>query len=239
MNSVCIATYNGEKFIEAQLRSILSQLRAEDEVIVSDDGSTDKTLDIIASFDDKRIKVLHSQYHCVRDNFANALQHTRGEIIFLSDQDDVWLEGKYDACIEALRNVDLVCTNSKMTDENMTIVNENFFSLYHSGRGILKNIFNNTYYGSCMAFRRTLLEYALPLPPTKEIGHDVWLGLVAEMIGKTLFIKKPYLLYRRHDGTSTKTTSLLNRSKRPIWKKVWNRIVLLYYVCKFRIQYAR
>ncbi len=239
MNSVCIATYNGEKFIEAQLRSILAQLRADDEVIVSDDGSTDRTLDIIASLRDKRIIVLGNRSHSVKGNFENALRHAQGETIFLSDQDDVWLDGKYDACIEALKTVDLVCTNSKITDENLNIVNENFFSLYHSGRGVLKNALNNTYYGSCMAFRRTLLNYALPFPKTQEIGHDIWLGLVAEITGTTLFIEKPYLLYRRHSGTSTQTTSLWRRSKRSIWRKIWSRIVVIYYVCKFRIQYAR
>ena len=73
MNSVCVATYNGEPFIEQQLRSILAQIADDDEVIISDDGSTDRTLEIIGSIGDKRIRVVHSTAHYFRDNFANAL----------------------------------------------------------------------------------------------------------------------------------------------------------------------
>ncbi|MGN0227452.1 MAG: glycosyltransferase [Paludibacteraceae bacterium] len=238
MNSVCVATYNGERYIEAQLRSILAQIAASDEVIVSDDGSTDRTLEIIGSIGDKRIRVVHSTAHYFRDNFANALRHAKGEIIFLSDQDDVWLDGKYDRCIAELKNVDLVCTNAKETDKDLNVINEDFFSVYHSGTGILKNSLNNTYYGACMAFRRNVLNEALPFPDTHEIGHDVWLGLVAEMTGTVRFIDTPYLLYRRHAGTVTNTNHLLTRSNRPLWRKLWSRIIMLYYVCKFKIKHG-
>ena len=239
MKSVCIATYNGERYIEAQLRSILAQIEEDDEVVVSDDGSTDSTLEIIGSIGDKRIRVCHCEAHYFRDNFANALRHAKGELIFLSDQDDVWLPGKYERCVTELETADLVCTNAKETDEDLHVYNDDFFSVYHSGKGILKNSLNNTYYGACMAFRRRLLDDALPFPPTHEIGHDVWLGLVAEMTGKVRFIDTPYLLYRRHAGTVTQTNSLLTRSKRPLWRKIWSRVVVLYNVCIFKIKHER
>ena len=239
MNSVCVATYNGERYIEAQLRSILAQIEEDDEVVVSDDGSTDSTLEIIGSIGDKRIRVCHCEAHYFRDNFANALHHAKGELIFLSDQDDVWLPGKYERCVAELESADLVCTNAKETDEELNVYNEDFFSVYHSGKGILKNSLNNTYYGACMAFRRKLLEKALPFPQTREIGHDVWLGLVAEMTGTVRFIDTPYLLYRRHSGTVTQTSNLLTRSKRPLWRKIWNRVVMLYNVCKFKIKHGK
>ena len=239
MNSVCVATYNGEKYIAEQLRSILAQLPPEDEVIVSDDGSTDQTLAVIETLNDPRIRMVHNGTHYFRDNFENALRQAKGDIIFLSDQDDVWLPGKYERCLKELQDTDLVCTNSRLTDANLNVVVEDFFSIYHSGPGVFKNSINNTYYGACMAFHRSLLQYAMPFPQTHEIGHDIWLGLVAEMTGKVRFIDTPYLLYRRHELTATSTQSLWNRSRRPLWKKLWSRAVVLYHVCKFKRYYAK
>ena len=238
MNSVCVTTYNGERYIEQQLRSILEQIAADDEVIVSDDGSTDNTLKIVDSIGDKRIRIRHSSAHYFKDNFIEAMCEAKGDIIFLSDQDDVWLPGKYERCIKELEEVDLVCTNSEMTDGELNIIEPNFFSIYHSGPGVFKNALNNTYYGSCMAFRRSLLKAALPMPSTREIGHDIWLGLVAEMKGKVRFIDTPYLLYRRHEDAKTSTNGLLHRSKRPLWLKIWSRVVVLYYVSKFKLNHG-
>ena len=103
--SVCMATYNGERYIRQQIDSILSQLELSDELIISDDGSTDSTLEIIKSYHDIRIKVFHHQQSAshnksyqtninVTANFENALRHSKGEYVFLSDQDDIWVHNK-------------------------------------------------------------------------------------------------------------------------------------------------
>lgn len=239
MNSVCIATYNGERHIEEQLRSILVQIAPEDEVIVSDDGSDDNTLAVIDDIGDSRIRVVHSHARFFKDNFLNALRHAKGEIIFLSDQDDVWLPGKYERCVKELETADLVVTNSCLTDENLNIVNPDFFSVYHSRKGIIKNICLCTYYGACMAFRRNVLEAAMPFPVSREVSHDAWLGLVAEIVGEVRFLPEPYLLYRRHNATSTCTDNVWKRSNRPLWKKIYSRLVVLYNVCKFKLNYAK
>jgi glycosyltransferase involved in cell wall biosynthesis len=145
MNSICIATYNGEKYIHQQLTSILSQINIDDEVIISDDDSTDNTIEIIKSLNDKRIKIIHGGFHHFKWNFANALQHSKGEYIFLSDQDDIWIEGKYQACLNKLQKVDLICHNSSVVDENLNTIIPSFFDYYHSGAGIIKNSIKKLY----------------------------------------------------------------------------------------------
>ena len=90
MISVCMASYNGAIFIKQQAVSILNQLGLEDELIISDDGSKDNTLEILASLNDSRIKIYHhSAPHGVVSNFENAIKHASGDYIFLSDQDDI------------------------------------------------------------------------------------------------------------------------------------------------------
>ena len=104
MISVCIATYNGARYIGEQLASILKQLSAEDEVVVSDDGSTDGTLDIVRSFNDRRIRIVDGpRRHSPTLNFEWALRNAKGEYIFLADQDDVWLPDKLKAATDMLR----------------------------------------------------------------------------------------------------------------------------------------
>ncbi|EXY58193.1 glycosyltransferase, partial [Bacteroides fragilis] len=95
--SVCIATYNGEKFIVEQLKTILSQLTDFDEIIISDDHSSDCTLSLIRSFRDPRIKIyLNENDKGYTSNFENALKKATGEIIFIADQDDIWKKDKVD-----------------------------------------------------------------------------------------------------------------------------------------------
>ncbi len=237
MVSVCMATYNGEKFLREQLDSILVQLAPEDEIIISDDNSSDNTCSIIETYNDKRIRLLHNDMHSCKWNFAYALQHAHGDYIFFADQDDVWLAGKYDACLRELQQYDLVVTDSIVTDEHLIPLQASFFQYHHSRKGLLRNILKSCYYGSCMAFRRSVLDAALPFPQTKEIGHDIWIGLVAEMIGKVKFLPTPYIYYRRHETTETNPMgNLLTRSHRPLGAKVWSRMVVIKEVMNFYIR---
>ena len=168
MISVCMATYNGEKYIKEQLSSILSQLSEKDEIIVSDDSSTDKTVEIIESFQDKRIKILkNNKFRQPNLNFENALKYSKGDIIFLSDQDDVWIENKVEIILNQLKKYDLIVSDAFITNEKLNITNDSLFSEVNSNRGILKNIIKNTYYGCCMAFKRKVLKKALPFTKTR------------------------------------------------------------------------
>lgn len=236
--SVCLASYNGEEFILEQINSILQQIGELDEIIVSDDGSTDGTISIIRNLNDSRIKIVMNEGEKgYTPNFQNALREAVGDIIFISDQDDVWLPGKYDAVLENLRNYDLIVTNSMVTDEKLNVTNNSFFTIYNSGTGIFKNLICSTYYGCCMAFNRKVLDYSMPFPKNHEVAIDLWLGLVAEVVGKVKFVEKPYLLYRRSSNTVTQLGSLLSRSDRPFHMKIYKRAITLLAVLKLLVKY--
>ncbi len=237
MVSVCIATYNGEKFIKKQIESILIQLEADDEVIISDDKSTDNTIQIINSINDDRLKLYVNRNSSGRptENFQNALEKANGEYIFLADQDDIWLENKYHKLKNLLSIYDLVTSDSIVVDEDLNEIIPSFFANHGSRKGILRNAIKNSYFGSCMAFRSRILDYALPFPKSKEIGHDVWIGLIAEMTGKVFFYKEPLILYRRHSAAVT--SHGISRSKRSIIAKLFGRVIMMQHVFNFYIKH--
>ncbi|WDF54714.1 glycosyltransferase family 2 protein [Mucilaginibacter sp. KACC 22063] len=235
MVSVCLASYNGEKFIKEQIDSILIQLQPNDELIISDDSSTDNTVKVVRSIPDPRIKLYTSNnFRDPIKNFQNALSYAKGEYIFLSDQDDIWIENKYEEMINLLKDYDLAISDSIIVDEQLNTLHPSFFSYFKSGKGIIKNVIKSSYYGSCMAFRKTILDVALPFPDTKEIGHDLWIGLVAEMIGKVIFYKKPLILYRRHSNTFTPAN--VGKSKRRIYQMLLGRLIMFNELVKFYIR---
>lgn len=203
--SVCLASYNGEKYIKEQIESILLQLSSYDELIISDDGSTDKTIEIIEAINDKRIILLNHKkkqgkhgLESVSANFENALKQSTGEFIFLSDQDDVWNVNKVETCVEALKNNDLVLHDCEIVNEHMQILMPSYFVFNSSKKGIIRNMFKNSYLGCCMAFRRNIVEYVMPFA-NRQIPHDIWLGLNAELRGNVNFMRESLLKYRRHE----------------------------------------
>ena len=112
-----LATFNGEKYLQQQIESILIQLGDNDELIISDDGSSDQTLNIIESFSDKRIHIFHNKMnHGFIGNFENALRIATGDYIFLSDQDDVWSSDKLRISLQALEKADLIVHDAEMID---------------------------------------------------------------------------------------------------------------------------
>lgn len=198
--SICIATYNGEKYIKEQLDSILCQLNINDEIIVSDDSSTDRTLSIIESYNDDRIKILVNQkFHSPIYNFENAIKKATGQYIFLCDQDDIWLPNKVKSMMHYLSDYDLVVSNCMIVDADLRVISNSFFREISSGNGFWRNWVKNTYLGCCMAFNRSICSYILPFPQ-KIAMHDIWIGLSVELHGASLFLDQPLMLYRRHGG---------------------------------------
>lgn len=208
MISVCMATYNGSKFIREQLESILSQLPTDAEVVVADDGSTDDTLAIVNSFGDGRIRVLPPEKHLgVVYTYERALLASKGEFIFLADQDDIWLPGKVEKVLAALNDGDLVVHDAWMlrpsdTQGSPWVRSGMLSEIRPYTKGVFANWWKNSFTGCCMAFRRSILDRALPFPRNLPM-HDQWLGLVAEKFFRVSYVTEPLVEYRQHSGNAT------------------------------------
>ncbi|AEE16184.1 glycosyl transferase family 2 [Treponema brennaborense DSM 12168] len=236
MISVCMATYNGVRFIKEQLNSILAQLSADDELIISDDGSTDGTLEIIGSYKDDRIKLFHHKqnpsfseikycrnFYYTTSNFENALIHANGDYIFLSDQDDIWLPQKKDRMVSALRTADLVMSNFNIIDDDGNILKKAFYQTNPISNFTLLNIIKSKFIGCCMAFNKEVLRASLPFPE-KLLAHDYWIGLVSSQDYSFLFISEPLLNYRRFDSNVSSSTG---KSKNNFLFRIRFRLVIL------------
>jgi glycosyltransferase involved in cell wall biosynthesis len=219
--SVAMATYNGKKYVADQLDSILKQLNPEDEIIISDDSSNDGTFELLKSYQqkDKRISVYTNKNKGIISNFENAITNCNNEIIFLSDQDDIWLDNKVEIIKECFfdEKVTLVLSDCYVTDGELNIINDSFFEIRKTRIGIINNIIKNSYIGCAMAFRKELKSVILPIP--EEIPmHDSWIGILAEMYGKVLIIPDKLFYYRRHDSNATKIERS-NLIQMLIWRK--------------------
>ena len=212
MISVCVATHNGAQYIREQVMSILPQLGVNDEIIISDDGSTDDTLRVIESIADTRIKVFH--YQCQDSslpsaekatlNFHNALVHCEGEFIFLADQDDVWVENKVSIIMGYLKQYPYIVSDCYVTNADLKVVSETRFvkeeKIHYNKYAAL--ILSTPYQGSCAAFRREVLEKSLPFPQRLQ-SHDRWIGDVAAFFFSVKIIPEKLIYYRRHEGTTS------------------------------------
>jgi glycosyltransferase involved in cell wall biosynthesis len=202
-----MATFNGARYIERQIASILQQLGEDDELVVSDDGSTDETVAIVRGFGDPRIRILEGNtFHSPLRNFEHAVRHARGDTIVLSDQDDVWLDNKLPLVRRLFAGETarpyLVVLDAEIVDEEERALEPSVLEKLGAGPGLLKNLWTNRYLGCCMAFSRDLLDIALPFPEGVDM-HDIWLGQLCERVGTTAFVHVVTMRYRRHAGTAT------------------------------------
>jgi glycosyltransferase involved in cell wall biosynthesis len=202
-----MATFNGARYVREQVETILEQLEPGDELVVSDDSSSDDTVAIVRSFDDDRIRILEGNaFHSALRNFEHAVRHASGETIVLADQDDVWLPNKLPLVRELfagqVARPYLVVLDAEVVDDELRPLDPSVLAKLHAGPGLLKNLWTNRYLGCCMAFSRDLLEVALPFPGGVDM-HDIWLGQLCERVGTTAFVPVVTMRYRRHDATAT------------------------------------
>jgi len=207
MVSVCLATYNGENYIAEQINSILNQLDQNDELIISDDGSKDNTLEIVKLIKDNRIRIIiNSGIHGYTHNFENALKESKGDYIFFSDQDDVWLPDKVKTMLSLLKTDKYVISDAYITNENLEITGK--LSSWRSyKKGYFRNLYKSIYAGCTCAFTKNIKEYVLPFPKTKLIQHDNWIGLLCELKYRVEYVNQPLILYRRHTENASSSSS--------------------------------
>lgn len=223
--SVAMPTYNGEKYIRDQIDSILVNLRQTDEVIISDDGSTDRTIAIVQEYQSKdgRVRLVEGPGQGIKKNVEHALKECGGEYIFLADQDDIWMPDKVQKVMEMFEKSmsHLILHDARViqAEDLEKVLHPSFMELRGSGTGVWRNIVKNSYIGCCMAFRAELKELILPIPGDIEM-HDQWIGIWNDRYYRdTVFIREPLIYYRRHGENNSQMTHY------GIKKMLRNRIV--------------
>jgi len=209
--SILLSTYNGERFLKEQLESLFLQKEVSFEIIVRDDGSNDKTIDILKSYKDislieskKNIGVINSYSILVGEALKRG-----GDYIMFCDQDDIWMEEKVKITLDRIKKLEniypntpiLVHTDLEVVDENLNLIDSSFWhyqnidpNLNSFNRLLLQNIVT----GCTVMINRPLAHLIFPIPP-KVIMHDWWIGLVASYFGKISYIKKSTIKYRQHN----------------------------------------
>ncbi len=220
--SVCLAAYDGDRFIQEQLDSILAQLGPDDEVVVVDDASHDDTVAIVHGIGDSRIRLHHNETNLgyVRA-FEQAIALSRGTFILLSDQDDVWLPGRLDAMLVALARTAVVATSVSVLGEPLEPPRwplRGKDSRRHRGNIVATMIGVRWYVGCAMGLRRDIVPSVLPIPGYVTESHDLWLGLVGNTHGQMTHLEHPSVARRLHDRNQT---PLVWRSFRTILRARW------------------
>jgi len=231
MISVCITTYNGENYISEQVLSILNQLKEDDEIIISDDSSTDQTISIIEELNDRRIRILKGNtFKSPIYNLENALKEAKGDFIFIADQDDVWLPNKIEETLKYITFDNVVMSDAFLCDENLNVKSESLDSWRIYKSGFINNLYLSRYLGCCMAFHKDMLTTILPFPPKLQ-AHDVWIGLLAELKGNLTYLPIPLIKYRRHDNNFS---SASNKSMNSLLYKITYRLHF-FFISIFRV----
>jgi len=206
--SVAMCTYNGAEFLPAQLESIFAQTRPADEIVICDDGSTDETRSVIP--DNVVLHENETNLGTVK-NFEQAIGLCTGDVIVLSDQDDVWRADKLQLIEEAFNrnpNVGLVFSDAEVVDEQLRPLGRRMWDevgfdshkrkLVTQGRALDVLITGWTVSGATMAFRSTYTKLSLPIPTTIPMIHDGWIALTVAAVSDVVLIEEPLVKYRQH-----------------------------------------
>lgn len=236
--SILIPFFNGKKHFKKQIETILKQIDNKTEILISDDGSNNQNLYYLSELEKKyeNIFILTGPSKGVVKNVEFLLNQSRGKFIFLCDQDDVWLNGKFKKGIFFLKTNDLVFHQADV-DYGKKFPQCLFFD--SKNKVNLKpfpNLIKNRFLGCTMCFRATLLSDILPFPSYTS-SHDWWIGLVSTFMKKKIhFIDESLIKYRRH-GDNLSTAS--EKSNRNIFIKTLDRLYMLFHITLLKIRNKR
>lgn len=223
---ILLATYNGEKFVKEQIESILNQTYENFNLIISDDASTDNTLNILEEYEkkDTRIKIFKKEKNeGLIDNFEFLLKNVTSDYFMFSDQDDIWKKDKIEKSINKLKeeNSGLVYTDLEIVDEKLNVIYPSYWKYKQIYKKIIKyNNFealylNNFVTGCTILAKSKYIKDILPLPRnSKFVLHDYWTALIISAKDKISYVEEPTIQYRQHKnnrvGSSRKSDQLEN-----------------------------
>jgi glycosyltransferase involved in cell wall biosynthesis len=224
---ILLSTYNGEKYIEQQINSIIRQTYKNWKLIIRDDGSTDKTPDLIEKYcnlyPEKVIVFGKNNINLGSlSSFSSLFTNTNAQYIMFCDQDDVWLPRKIEKTYEKMTQLEnkygqntpvLIHTDLTVVNESLEILSNSFQDYQNltinSDYKIHKLLLNNVITGSTMMINNSLQKIVKSIP-SEAIMHDWWIGLVAASLGRISYIQETTILYRQHN------TNVIGAKKRGI-----------------------
>ncbi len=211
--SVALCTYNGARFLEPQLDSYLAQTRLPDELVVCDDGSTDGTLAMLASFEKRAsfpVRIVRNEARlCPTKNFEKAIGLCTGDLIATSDQDDVWMPEKLALCEATIASDSrrgLVFTNAEVVDEDLRSRGHQMWDSIRFGRLARRRVRRGQAFevllrqwlvtGATMMFRSEYRPFILPIP--ENWIHDAWIAFIIGALAQVGFVERSTIKYRQH-----------------------------------------
>lgn len=231
--SIALCTHNGAAFLETQLRSIFEQTMPPREIIISDDASSDDTMEIVSRVSAEFVSKNHSTLMVVLANqapigtvanFEKAVSAATGDFVALCDQDDVWSKDKLEKLVGLFRHDSgllLVHSNARLVDRNGRSLGSTLFEalgissavvrLELQGEGFRLLMRRNIVTGATVLFRRDLLNFALPFP--KYWVHDEWLAIMAAAIAKIGVCDEALIDYRQHGHNQIGATTLTMKGR--------------------------
>jgi len=201
MISIAMATYNGERYLKEQLDSIFSQTWKNIELIICDDGSSDHTVEILTSYQEKYPLKLFSNEknlgYC--RNFEKAISLCSGEFIALADQDDIWEPTKLETLLLEIGSHDAICSDASLINEKGSILANSFFTYSKTKipATFHESCIENFVTGCTTMITAEFARHILPFPP-QIVHHDFWIGVVAMRKNGIIVCQKSLVQYRQH-----------------------------------------